>query len=503
MKITLIIVAVVLAIPILATLVFFFGAKISNSAYKEVNPNLSDSYFSKEGKIYYSTGGNLTFVGAYELHGSDAETFKVLGETVAVDKNNIYFGKTLLAAERIDFEEVGDDQLETMQAHPDLLAADTSDLKLYFYTHFKTDEKMQSSFIGDRTKVYAYSQLVEGAKPEEFNAISFNYGHDRKNVYHDVSVLESYDEQSIRVEHMDWEKDVLYLGDKVYIGSTFRDDIDAATYKTVDKKHSVDKNNAYFERQPIKDSEPSSYQTFKRSEFYSKDSRNVYYSGKKLHSADPNTFKLHGEYAEVVSDKDHFYFTDTKVLNLKPGVDFKFSPTSMDSYKYQKLYVTNNTALIVDKEDLRVVGEDSSIVVYDNKVYDKFRGYLRGAIPTDIKFIDKNKLYTISSGKVFFEATEMIDASPETCKVYPFDSGLSGYAETPQYIYFQGESISINGKRYRREESDGFLRSFEGNNFVCNNRFCFIDEQRVKSINPADVPKLSYDDMNNYSVEES
>lgn len=226
MKILLIVLAVCVAIPFVVAILFFASAKVSNSAYKKVNADLSDSYFIKEGKVYYSTGGNLTFVGAYELFGSDAGSFRVLGETVAVDKDRVYFGKMVLAETGANFEEVNENELQTIEAHPELLAANKTDLELYFYTHSKTGKKHESTFLRDKTKVYAYPQLLDGAKPDEFQALSYNFGYDQQNVYHGETILAPYEGQPIRVEHNDWEENLLFLGETVFIGAKRRNDID-------------------------------------------------------------------------------------------------------------------------------------------------------------------------------------------------------------------------------------------------------------------------------------
>jgi hypothetical protein len=501
LKIILGVLALGIVFPLLFASLMMLGAKASNRSYKKVEKETSDSFFEKDGKIYYSIGGNLTFVGASELYGCDAASFRVLGTNLGTDKDRIYYGGRVLGLAEDCIEGPAANELEVIEAHPDLVNANKNELELYTYEYAATGERQQSAFLRDQHNVFVYPQLLEGADPDQFKAVSFNYGHDQQFIYFEDRRLEPFNGQSIKVTQFDWEEDILFVDNNVYIAGNLRTDIDASSLKAIAKNHMVDKNTAYFERTPIEDSEPSTYTTFKNSDYYSKDERNVYYSGKKLHNADPESFKVLGQYGEVVSDKDHFYFTNVKVLNLKPGKDFRVNPTSMVEYKYQTLQLTEDTALILDHDEVKELSDHSPIVIYNNQVYDKFRGLLDGAKPESIQLIEHNNLYVISEEKLYYDAKVMEGVNPDECKIYPFDHTLSHYVETDKHVYFRGNPLKAEGIVYVREQNDGALTSFEGNHFVCNTRYCFWDDKRVINLSPEQAATVTYEEMENFEVE--
>jgi hypothetical protein len=56
-----------------------------------IEPEKSDSYFKKRGKIYYSPNGNWFELG-YNRCYADFKTFKVLSKSIAKDRNSIFYG---------------------------------------------------------------------------------------------------------------------------------------------------------------------------------------------------------------------------------------------------------------------------------------------------------------------------------------------------------------------------------------------------------------------------
>ncbi|MFA7327596.1 MAG: DKNYY domain-containing protein [Candidatus Kapaibacterium sp.] len=93
-----------------------------------------------------------------------------------------------------------------------------------------------------------------------------------------------------------------------YAGSLSRrflpiEDQDFESFIVLNEYHAKDKNNVYFERRKIYNTEASSFMII--SEFYAKDKNSVYFDGDVILYADPNSFVLLGY--PYSRDKSHVF----------------------------------------------------------------------------------------------------------------------------------------------------------------------------------------------------
>lgn len=207
------------------------------------------------------------------------------------------------------------------------------------------DQHCDDNYAKDLNNVYWNSHVIDGADPDSFKALDYEYSLDKKHVYSYGKILDgnfdldtfkvfnySYiaDKNGIyfynsmpkklkKVEEADVEtfeimigeydgfgfgsehfakdnKNIYYYGEKIGY-------IDVNTFVILDELYSKDKNSVYFQGRKIEGVDVETFEIIDNNESsneYSKDKRNVYYSGEKIKGADVESFKI----------LNHFYSRD-------------------------------------------------------------------------------------------------------------------------------------------------------------------------------------------------
>jgi hypothetical protein len=148
MEFSVIIKWVVVICIVLGIIMFLFFSTSFGVGYKEIDKEKSNQYFSKGGKVYFSSMGNFFELGVKELKGTDLKSFEVLASNYAKDKNFVYYN-----GEKI-------------------LGVDAS-----------TFEYLEEGFSKDNTRVYYFDKVLEDANPKTFIYLQRGMGKDNVNVF--------------------------------------------------------------------------------------------------------------------------------------------------------------------------------------------------------------------------------------------------------------------------------------------------------------------------------
>lgn len=189
---------------------------IQNPLFGEnsANPNSESNRYSYYGTRFHQTiekhiVGSFDQEGCSVIWGADHETFKVLNESWAKDKNKAYYNNH--RGKVVSFKVDGD----------------TFEL----IDNASYDKRV----VKDKNNVYCVDDIVENADTNTFQSLGSNYFKDKNNVYYDICsingiIIESADAQSFEVLKNDYAKDK----DNVYYKTNIVSNADAGTFQVSD-----------------------------------------------------------------------------------------------------------------------------------------------------------------------------------------------------------------------------------------------------------------------------
>ena len=346
-----------------------------------------------------------------KITGADKNSFEILEEYIARDKNNVYSKG----------EKLGNVDIKSFKYFEDGLAKDKNrvfyieDNKDVTGVDAKTFERMgETYYFRDKNNVFALKdynpydlEMLKNIDRNSFNTLSKEIGKDRNGVYYFGEKIDGISSNNAKV--------VEALGDNDYILQSGNDHY----LMTVNEKDSD--NNERFEIKKI-DSLNIDFDTFKYFEIYDlyKDKNNFYYHSdndlKKIKSGiDVQSAQKMIELRDFIKDKNNiYYFSDGKLekINLKIDVNnleyLDDGNSVFNSYLRdgKNVYFVNDEegkikiVKNVDKNTFKVVngnyGVDSKNVYYLGEKLD-FVGLDGLKIFNETYLKDKKNVYEISA----------------------------------------------------------------------------------------------------------
>ena len=346
-----------------------------------------------------------------KITGADKNSFEILEEYIARDKNNVYSKG----------EKLGNIDIKSFKYFEDGLVKDKNrvfyieDNKDVTGVDAKTFERMgETYYFRDKNNVFALKdynpydlEMLKNIDRNSFNTLSKEIGKDRNGVYYFGEKIYGISSNNAKV--------VEALGDNDYILQSGNDHY----LMTVNEKDSD--NNERFEIKKI-DSLNIDFDTFKYFEIYDlyKDKNNFYYHSdndlKKIKSGiDVQSAQKMIELRDFIKDKNNiYYFSDGKLekINLKIDINnleyLDDGNSVFNSYLRdgKNVYFVNDEegkikiVKNVDKNTFKVVngnyGVDSKNVYYLGEKLD-FVGLDGLKIFNEIYLKDKKNVYEISA----------------------------------------------------------------------------------------------------------
>lgn len=309
---------------------------------KLVNKQKSSSYFiDSKGQIVYCQNGNWFSLGVSQMQ-ADVESFEVLAEDIAKDKNAVYFrGMPQKLVDKASFyvdNQIPKDRfhvyyIDQVLGFNIITGADPKTYELiknhtnwardkdhYFYADDmihadrQTFSFVNDYFLKDKDSVYIspnignFKSVV--ANPGNVEAINKYYMRIGNTIYYppfqqdSASVTKSFNSiQTIRVLDLD----VICVNNKTILvrGKNFKyDHVDVPSFQlfTADEKtdfytgnpYSKDKNNVYYNQEVVPGADVKTFILIGSD--FGKDTRNVYYQKQLLKDVDASSFKKDGDF---------------------------------------------------------------------------------------------------------------------------------------------------------------------------------------------------------------
>ncbi len=195
---------------------------------------------------------------------SDSESFEIINESYSKDKNNVYFINEYSHINKVE------------EADP---------------TTFK---EIENDFSKDKNNIYYGNSVIEDADFLSFKTLENNFSVDKNNVYHENHILKDLDPKTFEIIYYEGdipgphgsEYDIFYVKDKniVYYyegcimecvyGSGDIENADPATFRHIEGKFFIDKNNVYLNTSKLDNADPKSFRVIYGD--YSRDDNNCY-----------------------------------------------------------------------------------------------------------------------------------------------------------------------------------------------------------------------------------
>ena len=260
-------------------------------------------YVKRNNEIYYRFSKEDDI--EIKVENADLNTFKILNDKYAKDKNSAYF--------------FGNKSFKDVDV--------------------KTFQVLPNYYSKDKNNVYRpineWIHKIDGANPKTIKVLSQYYSKDDKNVF--------------------------YNSDKI-----LNADINSFVVLEGDHSHAKDKNSVYYSGEKIEGANPKTFKVISDGS-YSKDDKNVYAGLDIVKGADPQTFKeVSG--TNYARDKNnlYYYFGDVKNLGKINEKDFKVLDNDLVKngneifYSGEKLGIKNPEEFEIIKNN----SSNSSTIIY-------------------------------------------------------------------------------------------------------------------------------------------
>jgi hypothetical protein len=270
-------VSIITNYPIITLLVLAITISGCAPSGGHVNKELSNSHYynATHTSIIYGPNGNCLELGCEVIENADIDTFEVLNNIYALDKNYVYFKRQILTSEKPN-----------------------------------TFRLAKGPYAVGALGTYWYGELFDAKNPDSFTAVEFNidhltnhYGLDNKYVYCRKNVLSKKPESFRPFEKQGYFED----GDNLYYingGVCEKIEVDIHSFEFLKKDdgsrsvYAKDANSIYVmsvQRRKIKEADVTSFKvlcTGVKPPQYALDKNYVYDFGKPILGTTPETFEF-------------------------------------------------------------------------------------------------------------------------------------------------------------------------------------------------------------------
>jgi hypothetical protein len=154
-------------------ILLFFTSKYWS--YTPIDKTISKSFHTKGNNVYSYPNGNILATEPVKIKEADKNTFEVLSEALAKDKNKVYF-----------YEEILELDVNTLEMLNQYYFKDETNT---YFSNFKIDvdtktfEVIKGNYVKDKNNVYFTHKIIKGANSSSFEVLNEEYSKDNLNLY--------------------------------------------------------------------------------------------------------------------------------------------------------------------------------------------------------------------------------------------------------------------------------------------------------------------------------
>lgn len=463
----------------------------------------SIDYFVDKNNIYYA------YEDLEKIQGADKNSFEVLGNYIAKDKNNVYYnGKKMENVDSKSFKNFGNfigkdkNRVFYITGNEDIKDADAESFEIMGDTYYFRDKN--NIFVIKYSNDFPAGQgfiKLPNIDRNSFITLSEEIGKDKNGVYYFGEKIKGINPNNVRViEEMGQDNYILQSENNYYL--TFNSNSDLYDRKN-DKIEAKKINNLNID-----------FSTFKYFEIlnYYKDKNSFYYRSdndlKKIKSEiDVGSADKVLELNDFVKDKNNlYYFSNGKIEKINLNIDVKslefFDDIDSSYSSYIKdrnnvYFVDNKNGKVkivknADKNTFQIVngnyGVDRKNVYYDGEKLDSVG--IEGLKIFDDSYLKDNKnvyeIYTTDDGKTKIRTIKNLNID-----VASFEDILKEafYKDKNSVYYVDMTEDKQELKKLEGADAD----TFELGIFSKDKNSVYVDKQRLEGVSPKGFEVLNSD----------
>ena len=463
----------------------------------------SIDYFVDKNNIYYA------YEDLEKIQGADKNSFEVLGNYIAKDKNNVYYnGKKMENVDSKSFKNFGNfigkdkNRVFYITGNEDIKDADAESFEIMGDTYYFRDKN--NIFVIKYSNDFPAGQgfiKLPNIDRNSFITLSEEIGKDKNGVYYFGEKIKGINPNNVRViEEMGQDNYILQSENNYYL--TFNSNSDLYDRKN-DKIEAKKINNLNID-----------FSTFKYFEIlnYYKDKNSFYYRSdndlKKIKSEiDVGSADKVLELNDFVKDKNNlYYFSNGKIEKINLNIDVKslefFDDIDSSYSSYIKdrnnvYFVDNKNGKVkivknADKNTFQIVngnyGVDRKNVYYDGEKLDSVG--IEGLKIFDDSYLKDNKnvyeIYTTDDGKTKIRTIKNLNID-----VASFENILKEafYKDKNSVYYVDMTEDKQELKKLEGADAD----TFELGIFSKDKNSVYVDKQRLEGVSPKGFEVLNSD----------
>ena len=463
----------------------------------------SIDYFVDKNNIYYA------YEDLEKIQGADKNSFEVLGNYIAKDKNNVYYnGKKMENVDSKSFKNFGNfigkdkNRVFYITGNEDIKDADAESFEIMGDTYYFRDKN--NIFVIKYSNDFPAGQgfiKLPNIDRNSFITLSEEIGKDKNGVYYFGEKIKGINPNNVRViEEMGQDNYILQSENNYYL--TFNSNSDLYDRKN-DKIEAKKINNLNIDFSTFKYFEILNYYKDKNSFYYRSDNDlKKIKSGIDVKSADKVL-----ELNDFVKDKNNlYYFSNGKIEKINFNIDVKslefFDDIDSSYSSYIKdrnnvYFVDNKNGKVkivknADKNTFQIIngnyGVDRKNVYYDGEKLDSVG--IEGLKIFDDSYLKDNKnvyeIYTTDDGKTKIRTIKNLNID-----VASFENILKEafYKDKNSVYYVDMTEDKQELKKLEGADAD----TFELGIFSKDKNSVFIDKQRLEGVSPKGFEVLNSD----------
>ncbi|GHA63429.1 DKNYY domain-containing protein [Photobacterium aphoticum] len=430
-----------------AILSYFINPSFLFSGMVDEDKSTSYYYSYNRQHIRYSPYGNWFQLGNNVVEGADLDTFEVLNEKYARDKNSVYYGPTKIST-------VAD--------------RDTIQIINHFVVKDKAGVYVNDGGLLKRLSKRHEFMTVRDADPDTFEIITNSWAKDKQHYYYDYRIMDvDYDTFEILSDDVAKDKHAVYIkSDNRFV----KTDVVGQHFRVLDNQYFYDTSHIYWykadfihdgdERYTGQDSATfwlaslpyQDISTFRilGDEHLAIDNI-VYNDGTALPDADAATFTLIG-HDHFAKDAQHVFFNGTIIPQADPASFTRLEAifedfTRPSHYGQDAQHVFFEDRVISTQSDsLEVLSEETFLKTADHVFY---LGHpLEGVNAAQFTLLERFSTYGSDGQSVYFGHTKIEDIDIHSVEVIIRESVI----RDANHVYWEG-------KKVEGADPDSFTRS--------------------------------------------
>lgn len=367
-----IMIALILTIAALTTVVGVVSY-LKRWAGKPIQPELSNQYHLRNGKVYFTPGNNRFELGTQLIAEADPETFEVLASNFAKDSKHAYFNARLLEG---------------------------ADPTSFF--------PVKQFFSADAKKLFFMSELVDSdVQTNQLEVIHGHYITDKRKIWYRNKLLSAAEPLVYSTIKRDTDGEYMRIGNEIFFYGETRPVKNPEKFEVYNGKYGTDEEFVYLNLRPLPWIDAAQLRIINN--LFQADYNQVYYLFKPVPESHPASFApIKGDW---YADKNQFYRQGYIVKEIGNATDIGHFDEKARSMDYALLIDNRWYLRLVKKNDLKFLDENDYYSIDKNTgKYYNFRRSIENLHIDSFRII--NNFYCADTNAVFYMGSKLKHADP-------------------------------------------------------------------------------------------